>query len=169
MERQAGTHCQQTCGSWHSRDDISLLPPIWLISPAGCCAILTPSAHPQGSPSFLVPEFCHGTGIPSRKPGVPPAHRRVGLNEPVLQATGLLPAALTAQVIQLAHCIPQDIGKGTDAPRGTWGHQRNLAAKLAHSAQLAHPKHCHHPSPACPHPSASPSQVSPKAGAHGPS
>lgn len=51
--------------------------------------------------------------------GVLPAHRCVGLNEAVLQVTGLLPLARAAQVVQLTQWVTQNIGEGTHTPSGT--------------------------------------------------
>lgn len=56
---------------------------------------------------------------PLSTPRVLPAHRHVGLDEAVLQVTGLLPLALVAQVVQLAQGVTQNIGEGTHTARGT--------------------------------------------------
>lgn len=68
---------------------------------------------------------------PSASRGVLPAHRQVGLDEPVLQIAGLLPAPLTAQAVQLAQRGPQDICKGTDPPRGTWGTPGHVGSRVS--------------------------------------
>lgn len=102
--------------------------PAWLGLLAGCCAILFPldhrstphslrDLHPLPPPGSAMVQHPH----PSASRGVLPAHRQVGLDEPVLQIAGLLPAPLTAQAVQLAQRGPQDVCKGTDPPTGTWG------------------------------------------------
>lgn len=87
-----------------------------------------------------------------KTPRVLPTHHCIGLNESLLQLTGFLPAALAAQVLQLAQRSPQDVGEGTDPPRSTWGHASKLAVSSACSTQplpLASLQ-CSHASNLCP-------------------
>lgn len=116
------TGCSLTWQGWHFPP--SHLQPVFAHWPGAVpsCPPEPPfhPLQPQGLPSFASPWLCHGLApSPLSIPGVLLAHRRVGLNEAVLQVTGLLPLALAAQVVQLAQRVTQNIGEGTHPARGT--------------------------------------------------
>lgn len=164
MGHQAGACCRQICCSWHDSTDISRSatsspaclagqvlchPAPWTTTPRSPAPVTSILCHPQ---------LCDDPApLPPASWAMLPTHRCVGLDESVLQVTGLLPAALTAQVVQLAHWGPQDIGKGADPSRGTWGDRGTLASSSAYCAPPAPPRH-HYSLPSCPCPAASPQQ-----------
>lgn len=135
-------HCLQP-GSARQPGAVPFCPP-WTTAP--------PPAAPGTSILCCAP--LQALPWPSTPTPQHPSHRHVGLDEPVLQVTGLLPVAPTAQAVQLAQRGPQDVGEGTDTPRGTWRQRGTLAASSARCVQPAPPRH-HCLSSASPCPAAS--------------